>query len=70
MKINFDAPDDWAALLDEEAAKDGHSNRAAVIRKIVNLFFADRKNFLELSERREVIPDAASEQEQRKEVKP
>lgn len=48
MKINFDAPDEWGSLLDEEAKRDGHSNRAAVIRKIVNLFFANKQNFLEL----------------------
>jgi hypothetical protein len=47
MKINFEAPDEWEKLLDEEAKKDGHSNRAAVIRKIVNLFFANKQNFLE-----------------------
>ena len=45
MKISFEAPDEWEALLDEEAQKDGHSNRAAVIRKIVNLFFADKLQF-------------------------
>lgn len=39
MKISFDIPDEWGPLLDKLAAKDGHSNRAAVIRKIINLFF-------------------------------
>ena len=41
MKISFDIPDEWGPLLDKLAAKDGHSNRAAVIRKIMNLFFAE-----------------------------
>jgi len=45
MKISFEAPDEWEGLLDEEAKKDGHSNRAAVIRKIVNIFFADKLQF-------------------------
>lgn len=45
MKISFEAPDEWEKLLDEEARKDGHSNRAAVIRKIVNLFFTGKLQF-------------------------
>ena len=46
MKMSFDAPDEWGPLLDEQAKKDGHSNRAAVIRKIVNLFFAEKSHFI------------------------
>ena len=46
MKISFDAPDEWGPMLDEQAKKDGHSNRAAVIRKIVNLFFGDKSHFV------------------------
>ena len=45
MKICFDAPDEWENKLDELAKQDGHSNRAAVIRKIVNLFFAGKHTF-------------------------
>lgn len=50
MKISFDAPDEWGPMLDEQAKKDGHSNRAAVIRKIVNLFFGDKSHFVAFSE--------------------
>ena len=46
MKLSMDAPDEWEELLDKEAKKDGHSNRAAVIRKIVNLFFANKSHFV------------------------
>lgn len=45
MRISFEAPDEWAVLLDEQAQKDGHSNRAAVIRKVMNLFFAGKLAF-------------------------
>ena len=45
MKVSFDAPDEWEKLLDEEAQKDGHSNRAAVIRKIVTNYFAEKVAF-------------------------
>ena len=48
MKISLNVPDEWGPLLDMEAKKDGHSNRAAIIRKIVNLFFAQLENFSEL----------------------
>lgn len=50
MKISFEAPDEWEKMLDDEAKKDGHSNRAAVIRKIVNLFFAQESHFVAVSE--------------------
>ena len=50
MKISFEAPDEWEKLLDEQAKKDGHSNRAAVIRKIVNLFFTDASHFVAFME--------------------
>ena len=45
MRISFDAPEEWEALLKEEAKKDGHSNCTAVIRKIVNLFFKEKLAF-------------------------
>ena len=51
MKINFDAPEEWGPKLDELAQKDGHSNRAAVIRKIITLFFEEKQNFSEHSEK-------------------
>ena len=47
MKMNIEIPDEWETRLDELARQDGHSNRSAVIRKICNLFFAQKKNFLE-----------------------
>lgn len=53
MKISIEAPDEWEKLLDDEAKKDGHSNRAAVIRKIVNLFFADKSHFVALCDENE-----------------
>ena len=49
MKMNIEIPDEWETRLDDLAKQDGHSNRSAVIRKIVNLFFVEKKNFLELS---------------------
>lgn len=45
MRISFEAPNEWGVLLDEQAKKDGHSNRAAVIRKVMNLFFAGKLAF-------------------------
>lgn len=45
MRVSFEAPDEWAVLLDEQAQKDGHSNRAAVIRKVMNLFFDGKLAF-------------------------
>lgn len=53
MKMSFEAPDEWADLLDKQAAKDGHTNRAAVVRKIVNLFFADELRFSSVSSEKE-----------------
>ena len=53
MKISFEAPDEWGKLLDSEAEKDGHSNRAAVIRKIVNLFFDKNLRFSSVRETKE-----------------
>jgi len=52
MKISFEAPDEWGKLLDEEAKKDGHNNRAAVIRKIVNLFFGKKLLFSSVEKER------------------
>ena len=51
MKMNIEIPDEWGNTLDELAKQDGHSNRSAVIRKICNLFFAQKKNFLEHEKR-------------------
>lgn len=47
MKMSIEVPDEWGDKLDELAKQDGHSNRAAVIRKIVNSFFAEKQNILE-----------------------
>ena len=55
MKISFDIPEEWLPLLDKLAAEDGHSNRAAVIRKIMNLFFAEKQNFSEHSRDQEPV---------------
>ena len=57
MKISFEAPDEWGKLLDEEAKKDGHSNRAAVIRKIVNLFFGQKLLFSSVDKERGTIEE-------------
>ena len=45
MKMSIEVPDAWGDKLDELAKQDGHSNRAAVIRKIVNSFFAQKLRF-------------------------
>ena len=50
MKMNIEIPDEWETRLDELAKQDGHSNRSAVIRKIVNLFFAKKLTFSIVSE--------------------
>jgi metal-responsive CopG/Arc/MetJ family transcriptional regulator len=44
-KINIEIPDEWETRLDELAEQDGHSNRSAVIRKIISLFFAKKLQF-------------------------
>ena len=62
MKVSFDAPDEWGPLLDEQARKDGHSNRAAVIRKIVNLFFADKSHFVALQDEATVDQNEKSDE--------
>ena len=46
MKMNIEIPDEWETRLEELAKQDGHSNRSAVIRKIVNLFFANKSHFV------------------------
>lgn len=48
MRINIEFPDEWEQKLEEYAKMDGHSNRAAVIRKIVNNFFAGELAFSRL----------------------
>lgn len=45
MKMSIEIPDEWGNKLDELAKQDGHSNRTAVVRKIVNLFFAEKLAF-------------------------
>ena len=61
MKICFEAPDEWENKLDELARQDGHSNRAAVIRKIVNLFFAEKLSFSIISGRPHNQPETVAE---------
>ena len=39
MKITLELSDEMGELIDLEAKKDGHTNRNAVIRKALNLFF-------------------------------
>ena len=45
MKISVEFPDEMETRLDDLAKQDGHSNRSAVIRKIVNLFFEKKLTF-------------------------
>ena len=45
MKMTIEVPDEWGNKLDELAKQDGHSNRTAVVRKIVNLFFTEKLAF-------------------------
>ena len=45
MKISVEFPDEMETRLDDLAKQDGHSNRSAVIRKIVNLFFEKNLQF-------------------------
>ena len=40
MKITVELPDEMGERIDLEARKDGHTNRNAVIRKVLNSFFA------------------------------
>ena len=47
MKMSIEVPDEWGEKLDKLAKQDGHSNRAAVVRKIINLFFDQKQNFSE-----------------------
>lgn len=45
MKITVNVQDDLVFKIDREAQKDGHSNRNAVIRKVLQLFFDQSVNF-------------------------
>lgn len=45
MKITVELPDEMKEKIDQEARKDGHTNRNAVIRKALNYFFADDLRF-------------------------
>ena len=44
MKITLELSDEMGELIDLEAMKDGHTNRNAVIRKALNLFFENEVN--------------------------
>lgn len=45
MKITVEISDEMGERIDLEAKKDGHSNRNAVIRKVLNLFFCGKLQF-------------------------
>ena len=45
MKITVELSDEMGEKIDLEAKKDGHSNRNAVIRKVLNLFFENEVNY-------------------------
>lgn len=45
MKITVEISEEVGRKIDLEAKKDGHSNRNAVIRKVLNLFFDEKPNF-------------------------
>ena len=49
MKITFTAPDEWQERLDELAKCDGHSNRGAIVRKILKIFFDQNLQFSSVS---------------------
>ena len=46
MKITVEIPDEWGEQLDYAASLDGHTNRAAVIRKALKVFFAEKSHFV------------------------
>jgi len=45
MKITVDVDEQLGKRIDLEASKDGHSNRNAVIRKVLTLFFDNKVNY-------------------------
>ncbi len=45
MKITVEIDDAIGERIDLEARKDGHSNRNAVIRKMLNIFFENEVNY-------------------------
>lgn len=45
MKITVEIDEAMGEKIDLEARKDGHSNRNAVIRKALNLFFDNEVNY-------------------------
>lgn len=45
MKITLALSDEIGEKIDLEAKKDGHTNRNAVIRKVLNLFFENEVNY-------------------------
>ena len=52
MKITVDVSDDLVFKIDREAQNDGHSNRNAVIRKVLQLFFGQTVNFSQMEVKR------------------
>lgn len=52
MKITVEIDEAMGRKIDLEARKDGHSNRNAVIRKALNLFFDDAFSSVHLRERK------------------
>lgn len=52
MKITVEIDEAMGEKIDLEARKDGHSNRNAVIRKVLNLFFDDAFSSVHLRERK------------------
>ena len=62
MKITVDVDEQLGKKIDLEAKKDGHTNRNAVIRKVLNLFFADKFSCVQFA-------DGGTEQGEDKEIK-
>ena len=57
MRINIELPDAWGPVIDQEAAKDGHSNRSAVVRKCVSVFFARDAAYTRIRSKKGKMPD-------------
>ena len=58
MKITVDVSDEFILKIDREAQKDGHSNRNAVIRKVLQLFFGGTVNFGQTAVKEKKIKEA------------
>ena len=52
MKITVELPDEMGERIDLEARKDGHTNRNAVIRKVLNSFLLSKFNILQLQRKK------------------